>query len=124
MWLAGRRQVHDTSTNEINFAELAECGVYFSQHTLSGSPIPFAESSQTAGIQNLRLSFRIREDAVPGTYSLQAVHYKAGDPLQDLKDWRDRLFESQSVTFTVSQSPPPWSHLDNSIGNNTVRLAA
>ena len=68
---------------------------------LSASPAPFTVSSQTTGRQDLRLTFHIPEDAVPGSYTLQALLYKAGTPLKNLEDRRDRLFESQVVSFNA-----------------------
>jgi hypothetical protein len=70
---------------------------------LSAGPIPAIVSSSSAGRHELPLSFRLPPDSSPGAYTLLALLYKAGSPFTQPGDRRNLLFESQSVTFTISQ---------------------
>ena len=70
---------------------------------LSRTVAPFVVSSTQPGHQDIRLSFRIADDAAPGTYQLQGLLYRAGAPLASVDGQRDRLFDSQRAMFTISR---------------------
>jgi len=76
---------------------------FVSSKGLSDSPTPFVMSSSTAGHHEFILSFWIPPDFLPGSYTLQALLFKAGASLGSIGGRHNRLFESQSVTFTVSR---------------------
>ncbi|MGH7369510.1 MAG: hypothetical protein ACREIN_01320 [Candidatus Methylomirabilaceae bacterium] len=68
---------------------------------VSGTATPFISASSAPGRREVRLSFPIVRDATPGDYRLQGLLYRAGAPLAFVNGPRDRLFESQTVMFTV-----------------------
>jgi len=70
---------------------------------LSRTVAPFVVSSTQPGREDIRLSFRIADDAAPGTYQLQGLLYRAGAPPASVDGQRDRLFDSQRAMFTISR---------------------
>jgi hypothetical protein len=74
---------------------------FLTVESVSGTANPFITSSSTPGRREIRLSFPIARDATPGDYRLQGLLYRAETPLASVNGRRDRLFESQTVMFTV-----------------------
>jgi hypothetical protein len=74
---------------------------FLTVESVSGTANPFISSSSTPGRREIRLSFPIARDATPGDYRLQGLLYRAETPLASVNGRRDRLFESQTVMFTV-----------------------
>ena len=80
---------------------------FVSSKGLSDSPTPFVISSSTAGHYEFILSFWIPPDFLPGSYTLQALLFKAGASLGSIGGRHNRLFGSQSSMFTVSDRLRP-----------------
>ncbi len=103
----------------LKLLEEGASGRFLTVEGVSGTATPLISSSSAPGRREIRLSFPIARDATPGDYRLQGLLYRAGAPLASVDQRRDRLFESQTVMFTVLREASPLVLWDRPIGENS-----
>jgi hypothetical protein len=98
---AGRSQV--PFDGYIRLLDEGASARFLTPEGVSGTAIPFIRSSSAPARREITLTFPIARDATPGDYRLHGLLYRTGAPPDSVGARRDRLFESQSVMFTVSR---------------------